>query len=81
MSLVGQVQEWVKEHVAVVMDRVKKLEKRLEAVEAYIRTVEQADQIPADPAPRVASQKTATTTTASAVKATGRGRAAGPKSD
>ena len=77
MSLVGQVQEWVKEHVAALVDRVKDVEKRLATVEAYIKAVEQADEIPADPAPRVASQKAATT--ASAAKTAARGRAAGTK--
>jgi hypothetical protein len=75
VSLVGQVQEWVKEHVAGLVDRVKAVEKRLEAVEKYIQAVEQADEIPADPAPRVASQKAATT----AAKTATRGRAAGTK--
>lgn len=81
MSLYGQIQSWVEEHVSAVTNRVKKLEDRLEVVEAYIKNIEQVDQIPADPTPRVAAQKASTTTTASAGKTTARGRVAGTKND
>lgn len=66
MSLIGDV-----------LNGLRRLEARLETLEKYVLAVEQAEEIPADPAPRVVSQKSATTAHAATAKA--RGRAPGAK--
>lgn len=49
MSMQAQIRGWVDEALHAVLDP---LFERIDKIEKYILALEQADQIPADPAPR-----------------------------
>lgn len=49
MSMQAQIREWVDQALHATLDP---LFERLEKIENYIKAIEQADVVPADPAPR-----------------------------
>lgn len=65
MSMQAQIKEWVDDALQAVLGGVLE---RLVKLEDYVKAIEQADQVPADPAPRVANP--ARTTSGTAAKST-----------